>query len=257
MKIIESFLTKHKCYKSDRRIKVKGLMLHSVGVNQPSASVFLKSWNLDGKVECVHAFIDANTGNIHQTLPWKHRANHCGGSGNSTHIGIEMCEPHCIKYTSGSSFTCPDSDTATARKMVKRMYDSAVELFAKLCIEYGLDPMTKGVIVSHREGYDLGIASNHGDPEHLWKGLNTGYTMDKFRIAVRDVMDKPFLIKVSIDHLNMRTGPSTNYSRIGYIPVGVFTIIEINGAWGKLKSRQLYKGKFVDAWIHMGYVTKL
>lgn len=255
MKIIESYLTNHRCYKSDRRINVKGLMLHSVGVNQPSASVFVNSWDTDSKVECVHAFIDANTGNVHQTLPWTYRANHCGGSGNSTHISVEICEPHCIKYTSGSLFTC--SDITTAKKMVKRTYDSAVKLFAKLCIEYGLNPLANGVIVSHHEGYATGIALNHGDPEHLWNGLGTGYTMDKFRKDVNNLINKPFLVKVSTDHLNMRTGPSTKYSRIGYIPVGVFTIVGVNGAWGKLKSQQLYKGKLVDAWIHMGYVTKL
>lgn len=25
-----------------------------------------------------------------------------------------------------------------------------------------------------------GIASNHGDPEHLWNGLGMGYTLDGF-----------------------------------------------------------------------------
>lgn len=41
-----------------------------------------------------------------------------------------MCEPSCIKYTGGSSFTC--SDKATARAVAKRTYESAVELFAIL-----------------------------------------------------------------------------------------------------------------------------
>ena len=44
------------------------------------------------------------------------------------------------------------------------------------------------MIVSHREGHARGIASNHGDPEHLWNGLGTGYTMNGFRKAVKAAM---------------------------------------------------------------------
>ena len=45
MKLIESYLKKNPCYKEERKITVKGLMLHSVGVPQPSAKAFTKSWN--------------------------------------------------------------------------------------------------------------------------------------------------------------------------------------------------------------------
>lgn len=68
---------------------------------------------------------------------------------------------------------------------------------------------------------------------------------------------KPYLVRVSISDLNMRTGPSTSYPRIGYIPKGVFTIVEENGKWGRLKARQAYNGKSVAAWIHLGYTTKV
>lgn len=98
-----------------------------------------------------------------------------------------MCEPSCIKYTGGSSFTC--SDKATARAVAKRTYESAVELFAMLCKQYNLNPTADGVIISHREGHSRGIASNHGDPEHLWNGLGMGYTMDGFRKAVKAKMN--------------------------------------------------------------------
>jgi len=97
-----------------------------------------------------------------------------------------MCEPACIKYTGGATFTC--SDTATAKAVAKRTYEAAVELFAFLCSEYDLDPLADGIIVSHAEGYKRGIASNHGDPEHLWKQLGMGYTMDSFRKAVKAAM---------------------------------------------------------------------
>lgn len=207
MQIKETFVTNNPCYKrnqnpdlekdentrqkyiSFQKNGAKGLMLHSVGCPQPSAMVFVNNWN-DSSYDnaCVHAFIDANTGVVHQCLHWNFRGWHGGGSSNNTHIGVEMCEPACIRYTGGSSFTC--SDTATARAAVTRTYNAAVELFAFLCKKYNLNPLASGVIVSHAEGYKLGIASNHGDPEHLWRGLNMSYTMDGFRKAVAAAMGK-------------------------------------------------------------------
>lgn len=207
MKIIESFLTENPCYKYNenptlvsnasvrnkyinfKKNGVKGLMLHSVGCSQPSAMVFVKNWNKESYTRaCVHAFIDGNTGDVYQCLPWDFRGLHGGGSSNETHIGVEMCEPSCIKYTGGSSFTC--SNFAEAQVVAKRTYESAVELFASLCKEKKLDPLADGVIISHKEGHKRGIASNHGDPEHLWKGLNLPYTMDTFRQAVKTAMNE-------------------------------------------------------------------
>ena len=191
MKLVESIMTRNPCYVAGRKITVKGLMLHSVGCPQPEASAFINSWNSPTHdSSCVHGFIDGNDGTVYQTLPWNHRGWHCGsgskGSGNNTHIGVEMCEPACIRYTAGSNFTC--SDMATAKAVAKRTYEAAVELFAYLCKKYSLDPLADGVVISHKEGHSRGIASNHGDPEHLWVQLGMGYTMDGFRKAVKAAM---------------------------------------------------------------------
>lgn len=191
MKLVESILNRNSCYTAGKKIKVTGLMLHSVGCPQPKASAFINSWNNPShNNSCVHGFIDGNDGTVYQTLPWDHRGWHCGsgskGSGNNSHIGVEMCEPACIKYTGGANFTCSDPDTAKA--VARRTYEAAVELFAMLCKKFSLDPLADGVVISHKEGHDRGIASNHGDPEHLWSQLGTGYTMDGFRKAVKDAM---------------------------------------------------------------------
>ena len=187
MKIYENFLTDNPCFKTNRKIQVKGLMLHSVGCPQSKAYVFLKNWNRpDFDRACVHAFIDGETGDVFQCLPWNHRGWHGGGSSNNTHIGVEMCEPSSIKYTGGSSFEVLNYDNAV--EVVKRTYSSAVELFALLCEKYSLDPLKD--ICSHKEGHSKGIASNHGDPEHLWKGLGLPYTMDTFRKDVLNFMNQ-------------------------------------------------------------------
>ena len=60
----------------------------------------------------------------------------------------------------------------------------------------------------------------------------------------------PFLVKVSIPDLNIRRGPGTNYARTGqFTGIGVFTIVDVSGDWGKLKSGA--------GWISLNYCTIL
>lgn len=262
MWIIDSIMRNNPCYRAGKKITVRGLMLHSVGTPQPNATVFIKQWDrADYTRACVHAFIDGNSGYIYQCLPWNHRGWHAGGSANNTHIGVEMCEPSQIKYTSGSGFTV--SDIEKARATATRTYNSAVELFAKLCKDYGLNPLTD--IVSHKEGHAKGIASNHGDPEHLWKGLGLSYTMDGFRRAVKAKMTDSagetiykgtdgYRVRINTDSLNVRAGAGTSYKTVTTVKRGeVFTIVEekMNGStkWGRLKSGA--------GWISLGYTVKI
>lgn len=249
MKIVQSYVTKNKCYQQKRTINVKGLMLHSVGCSQPKASVFVNNFNNPNVNACVHAFIDGNDGTVYQTLPWNHRGWHAGGDANNTHIGVEMCEPNTIKYTGGSTFVV--TDKAKAQEIVKRTYDCAVELFAKLCKDYNLNPLTN--IISHREGWLKGCASNHGDPEHLWRGVGLPYTMDTFRKDVSKKISadfKPYLVKINTDVLNVRKGAGTNYPITTTVKRGgVYTIVEVNGTWGKLKSGA--------GWISLNYTTRV
>lgn len=186
MKVIESIMKNCPCYKSYEKITVKGLMLHSVGCPQPSAKVWVRIFGASsyGRAS-VHGFIDANSGDFYHTLPYGINGWHAGGSANHSHIGIEMCESAYIKY-SGNRVTM--TNKAKAQADCKRAYESAVQVFAMLCKKFGLNPTKKGVIVSHNEGNSLGIASNHGDPEHYWKGCQMGYTMDGFRRDVANAM---------------------------------------------------------------------
>ena len=196
MHLYEHYSTNNPCYKNnvnkaDSRYTTfqqrgpKGLMLHSVGCAQPSAKVFADQWNRSGIEVAVHAVLQAD-GTVYQCLPWNYRGWHAGGNANNTHVGVEMTEPAQIKYTGGSTFTVLDK--AAAQAQAQGTYQTAVELFAKLCYDYKLDPLADGVIISHHEGYLRGVASNHGDPEHLWKGLGLSYTMDGFRRDVKAAM---------------------------------------------------------------------
>jgi len=191
MEFEKRYFTKNPCYKQGRTITVKGLMLHSIGCPQPDPEVFVRNWNKESyDSACVHGFIGEDS--IIVALPCMEtpgkamRGWHGGGKSNNTHIGFEMTEPSCIKYTGGANFTC--SDKAKAVAFVKKTTANAVELYAELCSFHGLDPLTD--IVSHAEGHALGIASNHGDPDHLWAQLDMDYNMDSFRRDVAERMKK-------------------------------------------------------------------
>ena len=178
--IIESFATKNKCYQAATPLYPRGIMLHSIGCPQPNASVMAQNFNQyrpNGQSVCVHAFVQRD-GTVYQTLPWTVQAWHCGGSANSTHIGVEMTEPSAGMTRS------------EAAEQIAGTYRTVVELFAELCKQYELDPAQDGVIIGHAEGYRRGAASNHADPELLWRTYDMGYTMDGFRRDVAEAMNE-------------------------------------------------------------------
>ena len=202
MKIIELFSTQNDCYRANvarqdsRYVQFQtrgpqGGMLHSVGVGQPSALVFARSWNAPGLAVAVHAVGQAD-GTVYQCLPWNYRGWHAGGSANNTHLGVEMTEPDCITYTGGASFTC--SDLPRAQAQARGTYETMVALFARLAERYGWNPDTD--ILSHAEGAARGVASGHADPEHLWRGLSLPYTMDTFRRDVKRALHPQPLYRV-------------------------------------------------------------
>ncbi len=161
----------------------QGAVLHSIGTPQPSAKVIADYFD-DPNVEAsVHMVLQADE-QCYQLAPDNYRMWHAGGEANNTHLGIEMTEPDCISYDPKNGFKLTIHNRSKALDHVTKTYARAVEVFAEKCIQYGWDPLEDGVILSHKECYKRGIGSNHGDPEHLWDALGTGYTMDTFRAAV-------------------------------------------------------------------------
>lgn len=61
-------------------------------------------------------------------------------------------------------------------------------------------------------------------------------------------VNSTYRVKVMVEALNIRSGPSTQYKINGCIrDCGVYTIVETNNNWGKLKSGQ--------GWIYLDYCT--
>ena len=186
MEIVQAYATKNRCYHAAIPLYPQGIMLHSIGCPQPNADVMARYYNQyqpGGQSVCVHGFIQRD-GTYYQTMPYNLRAWHCGGAANATHIGIEMTEPASIVYNGGASWRDLDPDATETH--VRGTYAAAVELFAQLCAQFDLDPLADGVIISHAEGAERGIASAHADPTHLWRSF--GLTMDGFRSDVATAM---------------------------------------------------------------------
>lgn len=132
-----------------------------------------------------------------------------------------------------------------------------VLIFMELFLIRGTVP----VITCHRESAALGLGSGHSDLLD-WFPLY-GKSMDDVRNDIAAAMgsisttepEKPaettgYKVKILHGALNIRQGPGTNYPIVGVIrDRGVYTIVETNGTWGKLKS-----GK---GWISLGYYQKL
>lgn len=182
MSDVTCILTKNDCYKANRQITPKGVMVHSTGANNPNVNRYVPigdkyssmHWDKPGLKKCVHAFLgkmpDGTIGYA-QTLPWYWRGWHGGGASNNTHIGFEICE-----------------DGLKDPEYFNAVYHKAADLVAMLCKEYNLDPLKDGVVICHQEGYRRGIASNHADVLHWFPKF--GKSMDDFRREVAALMGK-------------------------------------------------------------------
>ena len=186
MNLRKLILTENACYKAGKTIVPKGIMVHSTGANNPYLKRYIgpddellgknpysNHWNQerpDGRQVCPHAFIGKLAdGSIatYQTLPWNHRGWHAGGDANNSHIGFEICE-----------------DNLTDASYFNAVYQEAIELCVYLCRLYNL---TEKNIIGHYEGYQRGIASNHGDPKN-WFPMH-GKSMDSFRADVKKALN--------------------------------------------------------------------
>jgi N-acetylmuramoyl-L-alanine amidase len=168
IQIIQRFLTNNLCFQKGVLISPTGIMLHSTACPGVPPENFVSSWNVpmpNNRKVCVNGFI--KPGVVYQTLPWNMRSWHCGGLGNNTNIGFEICEPK--NYAD--------------KKYFLEVKQTALELCAYLCNKYNISVAR---VTSHCEGYrNYGsvYASNHGDLDHWWK-KSFNYTMDDFRMEL-------------------------------------------------------------------------
>ena len=214
MQIITNYMTKHGLY-NVKDIKPKGAFLHSVGCAVDKAESWWNRWNKPSYASAsVHGFIDDEKAMI--ALPCMEKKGVARKSfhvaRDNTHekyLSFEMCEYGGIRYTGGASWD--HSNEAQVIAYTKKVYANAVILFAELCKFHGWDPLEDGVILSHYEGYQRGIASGHSDPEHIWK--YAGLTMDGFRRDVAAAMNGSS-VTIKPNETTTTTAPSSQIYRV-------------------------------------------
>ena len=127
---------------------------------------------------------------------------------------------------------------------------------------HNFDPTDPNCLLSHKEGHKLGIASNHGDVEHIWNKF--GLSMNQFRKDVKKAMEGTkvdfgsdvtetdtanqavnklngtvTVVYKGADGLNVRTAPSFGNKYVKEVVFnGTYTVVGISAdeKWYKLAS---------------------
>ena len=190
-----NFLTRNDCFNSARvLVPIRGIVVHSTGVDQKHIRPYADAWNRPGVRTCVHGFLGLDDDGelvFEQHLPFTRRCWGCGsgvnGSYNDSHIQFEICE------------TLTDGDWC------RRTYAAALDVCADLCSRFGI-PVEN--VVCHSEAYARGCGSNHADVMHWWP--KHGLSMDGFRAELRERLEEEPMVRFkTIDEVPTALRPET------------------------------------------------
>ena len=235
-KVIVDILPKGKVI-PNVKINPTCITIHNTGnIGAPAKNNhnYMKNLNKSGeRTASWHITVDDKE--IYQAQSFNYKCYHAGTSeGNNTSIGIEIC-------------------MFQDKEKQRKCYENAIALIKILLANYGWG------IDKVKQHYDW---SKKNCPAWLRSG-KFGFTWAWFKeslqkeISVQNPVNKPekqtsFIVKVIVDSLNIRKGPSTSYDVVSTVKKNqAFTIVEVNGNWGKLKSGL--------GWINISdkYVTKI
>ena len=157
---------------------------------------------------------------------------HCGNWGyNQRSIGIELANDQ------GASGKWHVSD---------KTIETCITLIADICKRNGIKKLN----------YTGDLSGNLC--MHSWvcsTACPGPYLKTKFKYIANEVNkiltgeEVPFLVRVKYSDLYIRKGPGTSYGNKGFIKPGVYTIVEVKGNWGRLKSGV--------GWICLDYVNRV
>lgn len=205
---IQCMMRNSTCYKSTYRMKVKGVLWHSTGANNPTIRRYVQpcdsdpnksnllniigvnrnrnDWNHIEKQAGLNCWIgklaDGSVSTV-QTMPWDYRPWGCGGgkkgSCNDGWIQFEICE-----------------DGLNDAAYFAQIYQEACEITAYLCKKFNIDPngtvTHNGVkvptILCHQDSYKLGLGSGHADVLHWFPKF--GKSMQTVRNDVAELICK-------------------------------------------------------------------
>lgn len=200
------------------KITPTSITIHNTGnIGAPAKNNhnYMKNCNQNGsRIASWHFTVDDKE--IYQAQSCNYKTFHAGNAtGNNTSIGIEIC-------------------MFNDKEKQRKAYENAIELVKILLKYYG---WTIDKVKRHKDW------SGKHCPAWLIEG-KFGYTWDWFKKQVTSkqpasvpTSNDAFVVKVLVNSLNVRKGPGTSYAVVTSIKKGeAYTIVEVNGSWGKLKS---------------------
>lgn len=220
-------------YENTNNIKrIKYIVIHYVGATG-GAKANCDYFKTTYRGASAHYFV-GHKGEVWQCVDDADVAWHCGASSykhkycrNSNSIGIEMC---CRKDSKGRWY------------FEKETVDSTVELTKMLMKKYGV---SEANVIRHYDVTGKRCPEPYVADTAAWNSFKS-----RLSTASTSPAATSFKVRINCDALNIRAGAGTNYKINGCIrDRGIYTIVQTQGDWGKLKSGA--------GWISLKYTEKI
>lgn len=160
------------------------------------------------------------------------------------------------------------SDTVHPYKVTDQAYSALIDLLVDICRRNGIkallwkgDKSLIGQVDKQNMTVHRWFANKACPGDYLYNlhGQIAAHVNERLGAATPAEPEKkptstttfaPYLVRITASVLNIRKGPGTSYAVTGQIKDrGVYTIVEQNGNWGRLKSGA--------GWISLSYAKKV
>lgn len=166
-----------------------------------------------------------------------------------------------ITIPNGLNSSTPSTTTNTFSVLRKGSTGSAVKTMQKMLIAIGYSCGSAGAdgdfgnqtltaLKKFQTDYKLTVDGVYGSQSKT--ALEKAYKEKTTTPAQTNTntSSNSYMVKITADVLNIRSGPGTNYNVVGQISDhGIYTIVQKSGKWGKLKSG--------IGWISLNYTKKV
>ena len=267
MTIVECLHSESRCYKAAEPSSPVGIVVHSTGVNNPSLKRYVQPSKDDPHYDELIALIGKNKNGNHWNRNVKKSTHYilgklADGTVAAAHILPEdFCAWGVGKGKKGSYNYNPTShvqfeiceDNLKNESYFKACYDAAVALCAAICRRHGWEV---DVIVSHKEAYKKGYASNHKDVDHWLKKF--GLTMKDFRSDVDKQLHPTKPIEVGDTVQFTGNKQYTNSGNLtGKKATPCTAVVKDIYKLGTARHPYLVKGSGVYGWVDQGDIAAL
>lgn len=181
-----AYAKNNQCYKANRKMSPKGIIIHSTGCNNPNLKRYVNAPEICGENIYKNYFDRADIQQLPHVVIGKDKL---GAVRAAKLLPYNVCCWNCGNGKYGSYNFSPAyiqfevcEDGLTDKAYFEEAFALAARLAASLAKSYKI-PLEN--IISHTEAHARGYASAHGDPEN-WLG-KFGLDMDWFRALVANV----------------------------------------------------------------------